>query len=407
MKVLMVGSIDRPAPGRSTPQAGAAAKPQFVAACRALGGALARKNHSIMVGVPDWNMLITRDTVASHVIEGASAVAVKTGAPRHPIVFYGPHDPEPPNKTPDVVDTLQEFEKLPNLDLQERFTSRTEYKAKLIPNVNDVDVVMLVSGGDGTASIGYAAYSMNKPVIAITSLGGAARAIHDDVLLGEYGRFVKQGDVTETELRALSANWSADPGSPDNSAIADRIVSTTEKLVAAYGHALWRSRRAVGAITAGMGLLLLVWLLVYLGGSGVPQPGAETVATSGQVKDWKLIAQLWSGPLAFFALLYISACLGTGLRVLASYQSNEITVLTPLGLWIDLVVSLIVAFGLALFYLVGSISFTGTVVALSAGDKTFGNISVSMSLLGLAAGYLVPLDRLRARLETVVAEQKK
>jgi cytoskeletal protein RodZ len=112
-------------------------------------------------------------------------------------------------------------------------------------------------------------------------------------------------------------------------------------------------------------------------------------------------------PVAFFLLLYISTAVGTGLRVLVAFQSNQLSRLTGFAVWTELVVALSVAFGLALFYLIGSISFTGQVSMLASNAQNFPTIAVSMSLLGLTAGYLVPLDKLRDRLQKIFAEEKK
>jgi hypothetical protein len=106
-------------------------------------------------------------------------------------------------------------------------------------------------------------------------------------------------------------------------------------------------------------------------------------------------------------LLYISTAVGTGLRLLVAFQGNQLTRLTGLAVAIELVVALSVAFGLALFYLIGSISFTGQVTMLGSDSKNFPTIAVTMSLLGLAAGYLVPIDKLRDRLHKIFAEEAK
>ena len=117
--------------------------------------------------------------------------------------------------------------------------------------------------------------------------------------------------------------------------------------------------------------------------------------------------------IAFFLLLYISALLGAGLRTLVTYQVNKIAQLTGLGLGMDAAISLLVAFGLALVYLIGGISFTGSVVVLTGGaqgqanESSFATIAVSMSLLGLASGYLVPLNQLSERLGKIVSQEEK
>lgn len=453
MKVLIVGSMypPEPAPEGATDEQKAyfadkeqeyrLKKPQFVAACHALGAALARDNDLIRVGVTSWQMLQDGTTVASFVPLGADSVEITDGK-RHPIVFDAPQDSEPPDTTADSKDSLLDFKNLRNIDLQEKFVRKSKYRTidrstgrsvekvadrvKMIPNVTEVDAVMLVGGTYGTSGIGYAAYSMNKPVIAITAFGGTAKDMADDILFDDYNRFVKQEDVTAAEVRALGANWNPDVNDAANHANADLIVRATKSMAKAYGKANKRSLQVLLTTTIAVAVLLVAWILIYLGGSGVINPAAEGVKTSASgaapavqattpasgeaaamasdEKSMKMIAQLWSGPLAFFLLLYISALLGAGLRVLTAYQSSAITQLTFLGLWIDLVVSLVVAFGLALLYLIGSISFTGQVVVL-AGTDAFANISISMSLLGLAAGYLVPLNQLRQRLEKIMTEE--
>lgn len=444
MKVLIVGSVNPPAPitAQATQEQRSAhersvkeqeaRRPMFIAACRALGAALARRGHTIMVGVPDWAVLPGGATVASHVVEGVSQEAVMAGAPGHPVIFYGPPGPLPLDTTSDVKDSLEELRALPNVELKNKLTGRSAYKAKLIPNIGEVDAVMILGGADGTASIAYAAYSMGKPVIALTSLGGAAQAVADDVLLDEYGLYLQRSDLSAEDLRALESSWTPDQASKANRTAAERIVEAAERLVKAYGQASARSRRTLIFATGAMALLLLAWLGVYLGGADVATRAAEitkaaaeaakTAAEGGKgVADaaraaadakrtadvaWAQTAQLWFGPAAFFLLLFISALLGAGLRVLTSYQGGQAPLLTGLGVVVDMVVSLIVAFALALLYLVGSISFTGKVVAL-AGTEVFANISVSMSVLGLTAGYLVPLNRLREKLEQVVPAEKK
>ena len=111
--------------------------------------------------------------------------------------------------------------------------------------------------------------------------------------------------------------------------------------------------------------------------------------------------------IAFFALLFASALMGTGLRTLVAYQENKIAAMTALGQGIDVSISLLLAFGLTLLYLIGSISFTGKVVVLTGGDDAFANVAISMSLLGLAAGYLVPLRVFAERLTSTVFPKKE
>jgi len=196
----------------------------------------------------------------------------------------------------------------------------------------------------------------------------------------------------------LSANWKPDPEDKTNRANADLVVHATEKLVKSCAQASTETTRVLGWSMLGMALLLVLWVAVYLNGAAVaplPEPTAPAAAPSS------------FRPVAFFLLLYISAAVGTGLRVLVAYQSNQITRLTFFAVGLELVIATNVAFGLALFYLIGGISFTGEVVALAPNNTTFATIAVSMSLLGLAAGYLVPLDKLRDRLQKIFAQERK
>jgi hypothetical protein len=357
-----------------------------------------------MVGIPEWEMLPKLHTVVTHVILGASSEPPGERADRHRIIFYAPRDREPTDSTKDVVDTRQELQALPNVQVDSKAVPTGMYKAKLIPNVAEVDAVLLIRGSDGTASIGYAAYSMEKPVVAITAFGGAAQSLSDDVLTQIYDRYKEIVELTDGELRAMSANWSAREGDTGNRTTADLIVGATEKLVKACGVVATQTKSVLAWTMVGMALLLVLWVVIYLGGSGIVDP----VASAAGGKDGRpimVIGQLWTGPISFFALLYVSALLGTGLRLLGFYQTNKITRLTTFAVGMEAIIAMGVAFGLGLFYLIGSISFTGTVVVLAPNTTTFSTIAVSMSLIGLAAGYLVPLDKLRDRLQKIFTEE--
>jgi hypothetical protein len=114
---------------------------------------------------------------------------------------------------------------------------KSSFKYGVIPNLADVDGVILISGRDGTANIGYAAYSMGKPVVAITSFKGAAQGISKDILHEDYRHLANLETnkdakcfLNENDLRVLDdANW----GKTDEkyeSKIKD-IVTAAEHLV--------------------------------------------------------------------------------------------------------------------------------------------------------------------------------
>jgi hypothetical protein len=401
MKILVIGSFRSPHPSEKPTDKPdekfiADHKLRFEAACRALGEALVRRDHLVMVGVPDWSMLQSRNTVANFIVEGANKAPLKDKK-KNSLVFYGPQEPEPEDKTRDKTpDSLMEFKKLEHLDIKDKYVGSGVSKARMIPNVADVDAVMLISGREGTESIGYAAYSMEKPVIAITAFRGAAESISKEVLLQDYSRFLKQEIVNENDLRALDVQWDEDENKDRSQA--EAVVDATEKLVKAYGQARKKTLRVLKWTIGLLVLLLFGWVGFYLSAYN-----ASNLATP---KDFLI-------QISFFVLLYISSLLGSGLRTLVSYQENRIAQLTFLGLGIDAAISLLVAFGLALIYLIGGISFTGKVVVLQpAGTgvekySAFTTVAISMSLLGLAAGYLVPLKKLTERLANIVNQENK
>lgn len=395
MKILVVGSLRDPDPGKPDDQPSKQYVKQnrngYRAACKALGKALANRGHTIMVGVPNWTTLIKRKTPATFIVEGANeADPLPHGL--HKVIFYEPEVHEPKDKTPKVVDTIQDLRNLQTdgkIKIVENFIGTGSSSAREIPNVADVDCVMLISGREGTEYIGYAAYSMGKPIITVKSFGGAAQRISEEALSKKYHQCLDNGDVTTEDLKALDVDWNTDPKDAD--AKANAVVKTSEKLVKAYGRSILHTRLVLGGTVGGLVLLLLGWLFLFMS-------AAQCTPTN------------LCGPYVnkvFFGLLYISALLGTGLRTMVSYQSNELARLSALGEIIDGVISLLVAFGLSLIYLIGGITFTGTVVAVGNGAGIgFATVAISMSLIGLAAGYLVPLSALSDYLKKLLPQEK-
>lgn len=425
-------------------------RPRFEAACKALGAAFARRHWRIMVGVPLSKQWTERQTVAPFVLDGANSAKPKADRPEeakgpYPILFYSPREPEPQEPAQQgPAGMLQQIAAgHSNLTLEYKWVAQGQYKAKVIPNVAEVNAVVLVAGKEGTATIGYAAYSLERPVLAVAGFGGAARSLLDDVLFDVYDRYKESVHLTDGELLSLTADWKDKADHSENQRNAEHVVSAAEKLVKAYALADKETASVLKWATKGMALLLVLWVAIFLAGATValevkpgPAPNAPTaspVPLGPSTVDSKRAApakhddttakaaaedaqpfhpdiRIALVKAAFFLLLFTSAAVGTGLRVLTAFQTSQLTRLTGLAVWVEIVVALSVAFGLALFYLVGSISFTGHVSMLESDAenlKNFPMIGVSMSLLGLAAGYLLPLDKLRDRLQKIFAEEKK
>jgi hypothetical protein len=403
MKILIVGSL-RPPEENNKPYANPeeAKKVEeekkfvndnlkrFQAASMALGAALASKGHTIMVGVPNWGMLRELNTVATFVVEGANQAAEKDNK-NYELIFYGPREREPENTTPEIDSYKDLRDTCTKLNIKEKVVGSGSSKASTIPNVTAVDAVMLIAGRDGTENIGYAAYSMDKPVIALRSFGGAAEDFSKEVLNDDYKRFLAQDDNTGEDLRAMDVVW--EEKLEQNFLKANAIVETTEKIVTTYYKPQEETRKVQDSIVIGIVVLILAWVVFFLSGS---HDAAQETPNNFDVQ------------VSFFLLLYISALLGAGVRILVRYQRNQIAQLTLRGLGIDAAITLVIAFGLALIYLIGGISFTGDVVILDStatGESpAFTTVAISMSLLGLAGGYLVPINQLTQRLENIIAQ---
>ncbi|MBN2305025.1 MAG: hypothetical protein JXQ72_11135 [Anaerolineae bacterium] len=380
-------------------------KARFIAACEALGAAMAREHHTIMVGVPDWQDLKQGTTVASYAILGASK-ATEMADPddtTHVIVFYIPQDDEPADNTLEA-DSIRELDNLPHIDIEPRYLGRGRWRSAMIPDVAEADAVILLAGGELTASIGYAAYSLDKPVVAVTWLDGAAADISDHLLFNDLTRNQARLKIGHDELRSLKAEWfpvedvstiqddkareAAKSKANENRQNAENVICIATRLVNAAKLADRRALRTVWMTVAYMIACVFLWVWIFL-----ERP-------------------LMSRDAAFFALLFVASILGTGLRTLVLFQKQKIINITALAMLIDITIALVLAFGLSLIYLIGGISFTGKVVVLTAETasvdvdaenlNTFASIATTMSVLGLAAGYLKPLSQLQEYLEKVI-----
>jgi hypothetical protein len=318
--------------------------------------------------------------VAAFVLEGASRQPAKDGAP-HAAVLYAPRSTASEENPSQLIDALQKIKTLPNLRLEDRMLGKSGYAGIMISHIAEADLVVLLGGGEGTAGMAYAAISVKKPCIGITSLGGAARDVSEDILEPALEKLAGQAGLSADDLRALHAPWTADE--EKNRAVAEAITAAAEKIVQAQTEARARPWYALVSVLAAMCILLSAWLGVYFrfGGS------------------------LPSAPAAFFLLLFIAALLGVGARLLAGLQAGAAKPVTFPELLVDGVIALLVAFGLALVYLIGGIAFTGRVIILEpANAEAFAGISITMTLLGLTAGFLLPFHRLRNWLAGVILE---
>jgi hypothetical protein len=208
-------------------------KMNFREACKSLGAAIAKRNHEIIVGVPDWKMLNSLVTVSTFIIEGVGSVESAPDS-KHKVIFYGPEELEPKDKTPQIIDTLREIREKykEKIEIDVTLLGGGASKARTIPNINAADVVILVGGRNGTESIGYAADTMEKPVVVIPYFRGAAEKIAKTVLYNKYAQLCREGYLSSNQIDDLRTY--GDINDPQKiSAKADNVVKVCEMLVAA------------------------------------------------------------------------------------------------------------------------------------------------------------------------------
>ncbi len=112
---------------------------------------------------------------------------------------------------------------------------------------------------------------------------------------------------------------------------------------------------------------------------------------------------------SFFLLLGISALLGTGIRTSLSFLTEIRPPIPVRRLAAEGMLGLLLAFALALFYLLGAHTITGKPNFDELGvEGGFNRIAVNMSVLGLAAGFLLEraTEQVMRRLGNVVSEQE-
>ncbi len=384
MKILVMGVMQDQAENAKTDEkANEEYQRRFEAAGYAIGRALAAKEHIIIVNASSWTRVKDGTGIAKYVVQGANA-APPPPEHKHKVYFYAPRDPEPDDQTPEI-DTLRELRALPNVDIADRFSDKPVRISYRINDVSEADAVIVVDGSAGVHQVATAAYSLGKPVIPLTSFGAMTVELYKNLVEPAYDYLRDKGEISANELRALSKHWHIEEDKKEeNFNTAKEIVALTERLVALNVRSERQNTTGLLATIALTVIPILIWVWAF---------------TSPYIKS-----QEWS----FFFLLFLSVLPGVGLRTLVSYQQGSTARLTWKGLLVDIAVAIVIAFGLALLFLIGNIAFTGQLaVQFTEGDTgDFARVAVIMSILGLAAGYLVPLGRLRELLENTLAQQQ-
>ena len=347
MKIMVAGSTDF--------AEGEQVHGEFVSACKDLGASLAEAGHTIVVG-SDGEKTADRQVVFGANSSGKRAKVVIINSQRKAAPFD------------------QDREQLSSLDLS-YVRSRGPRTVGRIRQILEADGVITIGGGRGTAQLGYTAPALERPVLAIPAFGGASEDIWDEYVDQDLERlrFYRSGFL-DGKVQSLSGkNWDASK--------ADLAVKVMEELV---NQNPYRSQRVVpqAVIVIFQLFLLTGWVALF-------------------------VNPFDSFTVSFFLLLGIAALLGTGIRTSLRFLTEIRPRIPVRRLATEGMLGLLLAYALALFYLLGVHTVTGDQVTIGEA-KDFQRIAVNMSLLGLAAGVLLEraTEQVMRRLETVVSKEE-
>jgi hypothetical protein len=329
MKVLVAGSAydDTPEPEKT----------KFIAACNAIGVALANSKHEIVIGSEQLHSADRR------VLDGA----LSTGKELKVSLI------RPVGDTP-FINGLP-----PDRVSLARDTLRGDWSAGRVSQILAADAVLLIRGGRGTAAIGYTAPSLEKPVLALPFFGGGAADVQKEFRY-EYQRL----PYLKTHIDLDGQGWS-DEQAPE-------VVRALEELV--KRRAFKKSARMPMLLYMSLiATCLIAWVYVF--------------AQPFQPRSY-----------SFFLMLALAGLLGTMLRNNLRMMFDPTAVFAWESLFIETGAGLLLGFALALLYMVGALAITGTAEkVIQGGDEDFHRVSVVMTLLGLGAGLMIELaaDRVR------------
>jgi hypothetical protein len=330
------------------------------AAARALGSAIARHGHSVVIGSDSPN------TVDLYIVEGMNS---RKGS--HEVIVVRPesisaNDPEAPRREYPFVDG-KEF---PNIKfrhkLRKSFWGVAHFQA-----IAEADCLIVLGGGDGTSLAGLSASALRKPVVAIPAFGGAAEHVWPDV--SQYYAAASINDDQKSALRL----WQ--PESADIAVEVAEILTRRNPLRE-------KSRLLLVGSLLALVLLLAIWFAMFL-------------EVGGPLKSWHVAV-----------MLGISALLGNGLRALLNLQRLSTERIDGMRVATELVSSLIVSLALVIFYFLGGIAYLGKPTLLNDPDTSkLSNAALFVSLIGLASGFLLEkaVTALQQALEPVLTPSLK
>jgi len=194
--------------------------------------------------------------------------------------------------------------------------------------------------------------ALEKPVLAVACFGGSAADTWT-----QFEPFYERLSTTREQVGNLREEWHA-----GNDEIVAKVLTelVRRKLFS-------RTRLAVDALPLLLNVALFIsWVWLFV---APPKP--------------------WQA--SFFALLAVSAFLGTALRGSLRMVVDPAESPSRSGLIAEFSAGLVLAFALALLYLAGSFTFTGGFKVISAKSTLddYQRVAVAMGLVGIAGGWLL------------------
>lgn len=311
------------------------AKGAFVAACKEMGAALARAGFEFVVGSTSPN------TADRWVLEGAASIEGT-----HRVFVFRPDDGPTPKLPADEAAKgtfIVSYRRL-----------RGPWAGGRVAQIQAADCVLMIGGARGTAQVGYSAMALEKPVLAVACFGGSAADTWT-----QLEPFYDRLSVTREQVGNLREEWQA---------------GNDEIVVQVLGELLrrkifTRKRLAADALPLLLNTgLFAIWVWLFV---APPEPLQAS----------------------FFALLAVSAFLGTALRGSLRSVVDPAEGRSRSGLIAEFSAGLLVAFALALLYLAGSFTFTGGFRVSSPSSTSpiddYQRVAVAMGLFGVAGGWLI------------------
>lgn len=320
-----------------------AIREKFKEACITIGAELVRSKIELVVGSTNER------TADRWVLEGAAKVKGN-----HKVWLFRPEESESPNVP--IGDLYAGNFKVIHKRL------KGPWAGGRVSQILEADGVLMIGGGRGAAQVGYSAMALEKPVLAVASFGGSAKEAWS-----QFDPFYQKLSQTKEEFGHMRENWQM-----GNEKL---VVSILRELVTS---GVFRRSKLVADLTPM--LLNLVLIATWV---------------------WLFVEPPIPGQASFFALLCVSAFLGTGLRRSLSIALDQAIPISRKAAIAEFSAGLILAFALGLLSLAGSFTFTGTIQDLSNLDG-YQRLAVTMGILGVTGGWL--LERVSDKLKNLLSD---